>query len=55
MFSLKDVVFFDFAGKKQKKNKWKAVDPTLIINTSALPIKPVSWAEAAEEDGKKII
>ncbi|KAI5698340.1 hypothetical protein M8J75_005378 [Diaphorina citri] len=41
------------SGKKQKKNKWKAVDPTLIINTSALPIKPVSWAEAAEEDERE--
>lgn len=47
--------FSSVVGKKAKKNKWKTLDPTLIINTSALPVKPLSWAEESEIEGKRVL
>uniref|UniRef100_A0A8D8UH87 Eukaryotic translation initiation factor 4B n=1 Tax=Cacopsylla melanoneura TaxID=428564 RepID=A0A8D8UH87_9HEMI len=41
------------SGKKQKKNKWKSIDPSIILNSSALPVKPVSWAEAVEDEARE--
>lgn len=48
------IFFSSVVGKKAKKNKWKTLDPTLIINTSALPVKPLSWAEESEIEGKRV-